>query len=72
MLLYVEVGVDIVVFFDMMDGCIGSIWKVFEEVGYINMCIMVYFVKYVFVYYGLFCDVVGFVVNIKGGNKKIY
>lgn len=33
---------------------------------------MVYFVKYVLNYYGLFCDVVGFVGNFKGGNKFIY
>lgn len=33
---------------------------------------MVYFVKYVLNYYGLFCDVVGLFVNLKGGNKKNY
>lgn len=33
---------------------------------------MFYVVKYVFVFYGLFCDVVGLVVNFGGVDKKIY
>lgn len=71
-MLYVEVGVDVVVFLDMMDGCIGVICEVLEVEGYIYICIMVYFVKYVLSYYGLFCDVVGLVGNLKGVDKKIY
>lgn len=71
-LFYVEVGVQVVVFLDMMDGCIGVICEVLEFVGYINVWIMVYLVKYVSVYYGLFCDVVGLVLNFGKGNKVIY
>lgn len=67
-----EVGVDIVVLLDMMDGCIGVICEMLESDGYIYMWIMVYLVKFVLVFYGLFCDVVGLVFNLGKGNKMIY
>lgn len=54
----------------MMDGCIGVICKVLDVVEYFDVGIFVYFVKYVLVYYGLFWDVLDFV--LKFGDKKIY
>lgn len=55
--LYVKVGVDFVVFSDMMDGCILIICEVLEDEGFYDIGIMSYSVKYVLVFYGLFWDV---------------
>lgn len=57
-----NVGVDMVVFSDMMDGCVVVIRWVLDEVGYMVILIMSYVVKYYSVFYGFFCDVVGFVL----------
>lgn len=67
----VEVGVDIIGLLDMMDGCIGVLCSVLEGVGYKDVVLMFYFVKYVSVFYGFFRDVVG-VLGVLKGDKKIY
>lgn len=69
-LVQVQVGIDIIGFFDMMDGCVGYICDVFDGGGFIDVFIMFYIVKYVSVFYGFFCDVLNLV--LKFGDKKIY
>lgn len=70
-LVQVEVGVDILGFLDMMDGCIVVLCVMLEMNGYQDVVILFYVVKYVSGFYGLFCDVVG-VLGWLVGDKKIY
>lgn len=73
LIVQVCVGCNVIVLSDMMDGCIGCICQVFDEEGFVDeVCIFVYLVKYVFVFYGLFCDVVGLKGNFGFGDKCIY
>lgn len=69
-LFYVKVGVDIIVLFDMMDGRIGKIREVLDKNNFKDILIMLYSVKYLFVYYGFFRDVVDLVSSF--GDRKIY
>lgn len=43
-----------------MDGFVVVICYGLDEVGFEDVFVMFYVVKYVFVFYGLFCDVVYF------------
>lgn len=57
-------------FSDMMDGRVGAIWEILDGVGFIEVFILFYIVKYVLVFYGLFWDVLDLV--FKYGDKKTY
>lgn len=61
--LQVCVGVDIIVLSVMMDGQVVVICVVFDGVGFVYILVMSYVVKYVSVYYGFFCEVVGSVLS---------
>lgn len=65
-----EVGVDIIVLSNMMDGFVVEICCGFDEVGYYNILIMSYGVKYVFSFFGFFRDVVDLVLLF--GDRKMY
>lgn len=59
----------------MMDGWVEVFCVVFDEEGFLDIGIMFYIVKYVSVFYGLFCDVFDSVL-VEGEDifvdKKIY
>ncbi|WP_417317639.1 porphobilinogen synthase [Emcibacter sp.] len=68
----VDAGCDILAPSDMMDGRIGQIRSMLENLGHHNTQIMAYSAKYASAFYGPFRDAVGSGGNLKGGNKKTY
>lgn len=52
-----------------MDGQVQVICQVLDVVGFKDMVIMLYLIKFVFFFYGLFCEVVGSVLK---GDCKSY
>nr|WP_321392052.1 porphobilinogen synthase [Emcibacter sp.] len=68
----VDAGCDILAPSDMMDGRIGQIRSMLENLGYHNIQIMAYSAKYASAFYGPFRDAVGSGGNLKGGDKKTY
>src|SRR5438477_617644 len=55
---YAKVGCDVVALSGMLDGFVGACRESLDEDGFDQVAILVYLVKYVLVYYGLFREVV--------------
>ena len=71
-LCHAQAGADVVAPSDMMDGRIGAIREMFEELGLIHTRIMAYSAKYASSFYGPFRDAVGSASNLGKSNKAVY
>lgn len=71
-LCHAQAGADVVAPSDMMDGRIGAIRDMFEELGLIHTRIMAYSAKYASSFYGPFRDAVGSASNLGKSNKAVY
>jgi len=67
-----EAGCDIIAPSDMMDGRVGAIRTVLDEVHFERVQIMAYAAKYASAFYGPFRDAVGSSGNLGGGDKRTY
>ncbi len=65
-------GADVIAPSDMMDGRIGVIREVLDELGHTNLAIMAYAAKYASSYYGPFREAVGSDQVIGEGDKQTY